>query len=280
MVGTQIGNRIGVCSWSLRAEGVQELVERVRATELAGLQIALNPLVEGGWQVDPTLEALDRAGITLLSGMMAMRGEDYSSLEAIERTGGLRPSEYWPANRACAAECARLARAMGLGRVSFHAGFLPREPDHPERPVLIERLREVAGLFEEQGVQALLETGQESAETLLGVLEEIEGPSIGVNFDPANMILYDKGEPTAALRRLAPWVRQIHVKDARRTRVPGTWGEEVPVGTGDVDWGSFFALLRAEGLGCDLVIEREAGADRLGDIRRARDLILSHLQTD
>jgi sugar phosphate isomerase/epimerase len=169
---------------------------------------------------------------------------------------------------------------MGLERVSFHAGFLPRELDHPERAVLIERLREVTGLFEEQGVQALLETGQESAETLLGVLEEIDRPSLGVNFDPANMILYDKGEPTAALRLLAPWIRQIHVKDARRTSVPGTWGEEVTAGTGEVDWKRFFAILREEGLPCDLVIEREAGADRLGDIRRARDLILGHLHTD
>ena len=50
---------------------------------------------------------------------------------------------------------------------------------------------------------------------------------MGVNFDPANMILYDKGDPIAALRVVGPWIRSLHIKDARRTKVPGTWGEEV-----------------------------------------------------
>ena len=56
---------------------------------------------------------------------------------------------------------------------------------------------------------------------------ELNHPNIGVNFDPANMILYDKGDPVKALHVLAPWMRQVHIKDAKRTKIPGTWGEEV-----------------------------------------------------
>ena len=114
------------------------------------------------------------------------------------------------------------------------------------------------------------ETGQETAETLAAFLRQLNAPRVGVNFDPANMILYDKGDPIAALRTLGPWLKQCHIKDARRTRVPGTWGEEVAVGTGEVDWPAFVAQLTALGFTGDLCIEREAGEQRIEDIRAAR----------
>jgi len=96
---------------------------------------------------------------------------------------------------------------------------------------------------------------------------------VGVNFDPANMILYDKGDPIEALRTLGPWIRQVHIKDATRTKIPGTWGEEVVAGTGEVDWPAFFAALDQVGFKGDFCIEREAGNQRVADIRAARELI-------
>jgi L-ribulose-5-phosphate 3-epimerase len=96
---------------------------------------------------------------------------------------------------------------------------------------------------------------------------------VGVNFDPANIILYDNGDPIQALRVLGPWVRQVHLKDANRTRVPGTWGEEVVLGTGQVDWPAFFRLLDELGFEGHLCIEREAGNQRMEDIRAAREFI-------
>ena len=93
---------------------------------------------------------------------------------------------------------------------------------------------------------------------------------MGVNFDPANLILYDKGQPLDALRTLAPWLKQCHIKDAKRTRTPGTWGEEVPVGTGEVDWPAFFQQLQQLQFTGFCCIEREAGSQRVADIRTAR----------
>ena len=265
---------IGVCSWSLRASGPAELAERVRACGLAAVQLALDPLRTGAWDEAGTRRALEQAGIEVLSGMMGMRGEDYSSLASIRATGGVRPDRHWAANLAAARENARLARRLGLRLVSFHAGFLPHDPSDPERAVLIDRLRAVAEAFGAEGVEVALETGQEDAETLAGVLAELG--AVGVNFDPANMLLYGMGDPVQALARLAPWVRQIHVKDARRSAAPGEWGTEVPVGQGEVDWQAFFAVLRERGLAVDLVIERESGDDRTGDVRAARALVARH----
>jgi len=271
-----VSPRLGICSWSLQPASAQELVERVALAGLEAVQLALDPLRSGDWPVDETVWTLETAGIALLSGMMGTKGEDYSTLETIKRTGGVRPDEHWEENRAAASANAELARRLGLDLITFHAGFLPEERASEERKVLIARLREIVDRFADEGVRAAFETGQESGPTLLAFLEELDRPAAGVNFDPANMILYDQGEPLEALDLLHAWVRQIHVKDARRTKTPGTWGEEVPVGDGDVDWRAFFALVREHGLDCDLLIEREAGGRRVADILHAKQVVLSH----
>jgi sugar phosphate isomerase/epimerase len=118
-----------------------------------------------------------------------------------------------------------------------------------------------------------LETGQEAAPVLAELLESLARPNVTVNFDPANMLLYDKGDPVAALKLLGRWLGQVHIKDARRTRVTGTWGEEVPAGTGEVNWQEFLQTLNRSGFHGDLVIEREAGNQRVADIRTARDMV-------
>ncbi len=270
-------NRIGVCSWSLRPRSPSDLGRSVRACGLDAVQLALDPLRLGEWSVGETCEALEEAGVAILSGMMAMTGEDYTSLESIRRTGGVRANEHWESNRRAAREDARLARRLGLELVTFHAGFLPDDPRSRERAVLVERLREVVDCFADEGLRVGFETGQETAATLIGFLEELDRPSAGVNFDPANLLLYGMGDPVEALRLLAPHVRQMHVKDARRAKESGTWGEETPVGEGEVDWREFFRLIRDHPLESDLLIEREGGDERVRDVRRAHQLVRSHL---
>jgi sugar phosphate isomerase/epimerase len=135
------------------------------------------------------------------------------------------------------------------------------------------RLRTVADIFARKNIALGLETGQETAPALAAFLQELDRPNVGVNFDPANMILYDQGDPVAALRVLSPWLRQVHIKDARRTNMPGTWGTEVAAGSGEVEWPSLFAALRELNFGGNLVIEREAGEQRVADIITARELV-------
>jgi len=202
--------------------------------------------------------------------MLGAVGEDYSSLEAIRRTGGLVPDATWPENWQNFQAGAALAKRMGLTLVTFHAGFLPHQSAGTADDRLTGRVRQVAEVFADHGLALALETGQETAETLREFLAQLDRPNVGVNFDPANMILYDQGDPVAALKVLGPWLRQCHIKDARRTRQPGTWGEEVPVGTGEVDWAGFFQTLEALRFNGDLMIEREAGNQRETDIESAR----------
>jgi L-ribulose-5-phosphate 3-epimerase len=83
------------------------------------------------------------------------------------------------------------------------------------------------------------------------------------------MILYNKGEPIEAAKTLAPWIKHIHAKDALRTKVPGTWGQEVPWGTGQVGSTEFLKTLKEINFTGALAVEREAGDNRLNDIKIA-----------
>jgi len=268
-----VKHRLGVCSWSLQAERLPDLCALVREVGVPDVQLGLDPVVKGAWPLADVCLAFGDAGLAVRSGMMGTVGEDYTTLDTIRETGGVRPTKHWKANLDHAKGCADAAAELGLDLVSFHAGFLPHDAADPERAVLIERLQQIADAFAARGVRVAFETGQETAETLLGVLAEIERDNVGVNFDPANMLLYAMGDPVAALRTLSAHVFQVHVKDATRTKTPGTWGEEVTVGTGEVDWKAFFVVLDEAQLGCDLMIEREAGDQRVADMRAARALL-------
>ena len=156
----------------------------------------------------------------------------------------------------------------------MHAGFIPHDSSDPAREIVLDRLREVADLFTVRDVQLGLETGQETAETLLNALDALDHPGVGVNFDPANMILYGMGDPVEAIRRLAPRVIQVHAKDATPTATPGTWGSEVLLGTGSVDWAAFLPEVRAIVPPVDVIIEREAGETRREDVAGAHRFLI------
>ena len=270
---TSFKDRLAVCSWSLQPASPQQLIEHLRAIGLSRVQLALDPLRENPAVWGETAALFQQAGITIVSGMFGTVGEDYTSLESIHRTGGLVPDDTWDENWENAQATAALAHQLGLKLVTFHAGFLPHEESDPEFEKLQHRIRLVADVFAAKGIDLAFETGQEEADTLKLFLEKLGRVNVGVNFDPANMILYDKGNPIAALRTLASWVKQCHIKDANRTQTPGTWGEEVPSGTGQVDWKQFFAVLREIGFTGHCCIEREAGTQRVVDIITARKMV-------
>ncbi len=269
---------LAVCSWSLQPDSPAQLIERVSACDLTAIQLHLDPLRSGDWSEQDLVARLNSTGIRIASGMMTTQGEDYSTLETIRETGGLRPDATWQTNLEAAEQNAELARRLGISLVTLHAGFIPHDRDDPDYTSIVERIRTVSDVFAAHDIRLGLETGQETAASLLDALAAIDRDSVGVNFDPANMILYAMGDPVEALDRLAPHVMQIHVKDAIATDTPGRWGTEVPAGTGQVDWPAFFAVVRDHLPDIPLVIEREAGDRRVEDIRAAASLIEQHAE--
>ncbi|MDX2116807.1 MAG: sugar phosphate isomerase/epimerase family protein [Planctomycetota bacterium] len=274
--------RLGVCSWSLQAQSPADLALRIRNVGVSLVQIHLDPVREGGvWRADQTVGRLKDKGIRIASGMMSTKGEDYSTLESIAKTGGIRPDETWADNLRAAEGNAIMAARMGLPLVTFHAGFLPHEEGNAERIKMVERLRNLAEIFAARNVRVGLETGQESAATLLRVLNEVNATlparaQIGVNFDPANMILYGMGDPLEALRVLSGYILQVHMKDAVPTKTKGTWGEEMPAGKGAVPWKEFLAAVERYAPDVDVMIERESGDARVADAAAARAIVAEY----
>jgi L-ribulose-5-phosphate 3-epimerase len=273
MPAQSLARRLAVCSWSLHPTDPDDLAAKLEATGLRRVQLALDPLREAPDVWGRAHEMLRQKDITIVSGMFGCIGEDYSTLDSIRLTGGVAPDATWERNWINIQTTAALAQQLSLKLVTFHAGFLPHDEHDPQFGKILHRLAEVADIFARPRIGVGLETGQETAPLLVQLLQKLKRPNVGVNFDPANMLLYDKGNPLEALRLLGPWIRQVHIKDGVRTKMPGTWGEEVTVGTGEVDWPGFFATLDQVGFTGDCVIEREAGNERIQDIRKARELV-------
>ena len=262
---------LGVCSWSLQPSNPADLVSKIAHCGLSSTQLALDPLSSGDWKVDELVQVFDDQEISVCSGMMTTIGEDYTTLESIKVTGGLRPDEHWEENQSRSLANAEVAKNLGLTLVTLHAGFIP---DHAsaEYKTMTDRIKAIADIFESNGITLALETGQERAEDLLHMLDLPNMSEVGVNFDPANMILYGMGDPAEAIELLRDRIVQVHMKDAIQTKVPGTWGAEVSAGEGEVDWRHFFRVINDLPNAIDVVIEREAGDDRNNDIIKARSI--------
>jgi len=250
---------IGVCSWSLQVHSIPELERLMDHLALDVVQIACGDPHHAAWEEGDRLpEAARSAGFRMTGAMLGFPGEDYTTPQTIQKTGGFgnpatRPERLerfqWALDRTL---------ALGLTDLMLHAGFIP-EPRDPDRKPFLDTLAKVSDLAKSKGVTIAFETGQESADLLRLTLNELKCPNLKVNFDPANMLLYDKGDPLRAVEILGPDIRSVHVKDANRPTVSGNWGEEVPLGQGQVNIRQFVKILQKVGYRGTLCIEREVG---------------------
>jgi sugar phosphate isomerase/epimerase len=224
-------------------------------------------------------EVLRQYGVRVTVVFCLFEGEDYSDIPTVARTVGLVPAEFREERLGKAKEIADLASWLGAPAIGLHLGFIPDERNSPAYGTILAVTRELAEHCRKLGLALHLETGQETADQLLSILNQLGEPNVAVNFDPANMILYGKGDPVAAARRLAHHVRSIHCKDALWADAPGQeWGREVPIGEGDVHFPELLRVLLDSGYRAPLTIERETAGERLReDIGKAaaylRDLL-------
>jgi sugar phosphate isomerase/epimerase len=250
---------IGVCSWSLQVKSILELKGFVDRLGVSLVQIACGDPHHAAWdEGDAMPKVALAAGFKLGGAMLGFPGEDYTTPQTIQKTGGFGD----PATRPERLERLKWAldrtRALGLSDLMLHAGFIPEVGDAARKPFL-DTLAKASQLAAEKGVTLAFETGQETSALLRRTLDDLKGPNLKVNFDPANMLLYDKDDAIKAVELLGPDIRSVHVKDAIRTKVPGTWGEEVPLGKGQVNIRLFIQTLKKVGYRGPLFIEREVG---------------------
>lgn len=270
--------RIGVSSWSLKPSTARDLVDKLDKVQLKYVQLNLIPLIhqEEGWG-DDTFDLLTQAGVQIISGMLGPLGENHAALDTIQKAHGVIQELHWDENWANARKVAKLASSMKLTQVSAYPGFIPEEADDPNFDKLAGRLKQIADLFNDSGIDLVLETGQEAALNLRQFIEALAvrgTTNLKVSFNPANMVLCGrKNDPTMALMKLVAYTTQVHVKDAQLGVVAGTPGKEVAVGQGKLDWPAILQVLKNEDFQAALIIDRSAGDSPIADIKATAALL-------
>ncbi len=185
-------------------------------------------------------------------------------------TLGLVPQDY-RSQRVKELKChADFAKAVGSPNLVTHMGFLPENPYDPNYRPTVQAIRQVADHCRYLGIDFNFETGQETPVTLMRTIQDVGNPNLGVNFDPANIIMYGKGNPVDAIDIYGDRIRGIHVKDGNYPK--GDFhelGDETFVGDGTVNHPVFLPKLIRSGYKGDLYIEREiSGEQQITDIKK------------
>jgi len=262
---------VGVFSNSLHPKSPDELFARLKQFALKVIQLGL---IDPEWLkpavVDQVERQLKSSGIEVQASFFGFPGEDYSSIPRIRETGGLACD--FEARLAAVREVIKITRRLGIKAVGGHAGFVPEDPKDPQYAVMIKRIGQVADEMNAAGLRLLLETGQETPEGLLQVLKDLGRKNVGINFDPANILLYGVGEPIEAARKLGPHIASIHAKDATASGKKDVWGTEKLLGEGTVNYPKFLRALRKVGFAGPLIIECEIpGTDPIRNVTHAKD---------
>jgi sugar phosphate isomerase/epimerase len=272
---------IGVCSWSIDRHDV------VRSIESAGDQLDLRAVQIGFFteeavrKADPDaiVRAAILANVTLVGAFVAFEREEYALIERIAATGGYALDEEYPARLGVTRDVAKITAAVGCRSLALHVGTIPADARSPVYEKLMSRVREAADAVADFDMRLLAETGRESADVLLAFLESVDRPNLGVNFDPANFVIYGTDDPPRALVRLKGLIGHVHVKDARQSARPGTqFGQPAPVGSGDAGIPRVVSELRAQDYSGPLLIEcgrQQAGMD---GVRSAASYLRSVLE--
>ncbi|MHB1937722.1 MAG: sugar phosphate isomerase/epimerase family protein [Acidobacteriaceae bacterium] len=163
------------------------------------------------------------------------------------------------------------AMLLGIPRIQTHCGFIPENPKDPLYEEAVLAIREVAKHCAANGQDFLMETGQETPTTMSRAITDVDQPNLGVGLDTANLILYGKANPVDAAGIIGGHVKSIHAKDGKWPTDPMNLGEEVLIGTGDVDFEKVFAILRDFGYAGAVTIERETqGPRQIEDVKKEK----------
>lgn len=223
---------------------------------------------------DEVLQASAECGVRIAAFWCGWDGPKVWDLYDGPHTLGLVPTVYRYARMKTLMKGSDFARLLGVPYIITHVGFIPENPNDPLYPGLVGALRHVVEHCGANQQDFLFETGQETPVTLLRTMEDIGLPNLGVNLDPANLVLYGKGNPVDALDVFGRYVKGVHGKDGLYPTNGRSLGREVPVGEGKVDYNQLLTGLRKHGFDGLIAIEREiSGEKQIQDIRKAKQYL-------
>ena len=194
--------------------------------------------------------------------------------ESGPQTLGLVPEAYRTMRINEVLKGVEFASWLGVKNVATHVGFIPENPSTTEYRGILETVRYIVKYCGEKGMNFNFETGQETPTTLMRMITDIGMDNVGVNLDPANLVMYGKANPVDALDLFKGRINGVHVKDGNYPTDFYKLGCERVVGEGSVNYPVYLPKLINQGYTGDLYIEREiTGEQQMVDIKKTIDYI-------
>lgn len=222
-------------------------------------------------------EALRAEDFAVVTVFCSYTGESYADVPTVQQTVGFVPSSTRAEREQRTKDVSHFAAELGVKSIACHIGFVPEDPGHPDYVAVRDTVRRVCDHAAEHGQTFALETGQETADVLLEFIKAVDRPNLGVNFDPANLVMYGTGDPILAVEVLHEHLLSVHCKDGVwPPKMPaGALGTETPLGEGAVGMDKFVAKLKQLGYKGTLNVEHEIAdrEQRAADIRAGVELL-------
>jgi sugar phosphate isomerase/epimerase len=225
--------------------------------------------------IDPVRirKAAEDTGIEISSFFLVFEGQIYD-LQRGPGTMGLVPPDFRKSRLELSKRFSDIVLEMGVDSITSHIGFIPDDPNDPIYHGFIDVMRELAEYCEGNGQIFCFETGQELPSTLKRTIRDVGTGNLGVNLDPANLILYGMANPLDAVEIFGEYVRGMHAKDGLWPNRDEFLGLETPLGKGRVDFGLLMPMLKEKGFTGPVTIEREIhGPQQRVDILKAKELL-------
>ncbi|MFC1451882.1 sugar phosphate isomerase/epimerase family protein [Verrucomicrobiota bacterium] len=253
-------NEIGVIT-SLTAEG--RCLERVADFGLDLCQLSCwNPDLYSTERAKAVRRESEESGVRITSLWAGWPGPAVWDFVEGPLTLGLVPPEYRDIRIEALVKGADFAHSAGIPAIATHLGFIPENPGDPVFGEMVDAVRGIAERLKGMGMEFWFETGQETPVAMLRLIEEVGTGNLGVNLDPANLILYGKASPVDSLDVFGRHVRGVHAKDGLYPTDPMKLGAEVKVGEGRVRFPELVRRLRDEGFDGAYIIEREISGEQ------------------
>ncbi len=151
-------------------------------------------------------------------------------------------------------EALKTAYELGTTVVVNHIGRVPPEGENGSFDTMRQALADIGRSGQRLGATLAAETGTESGGELLRLIRALPEGALGVDLNPANLILHNQS-PRDAARALAEHVLHLHANDATRDLAQRR-NLEVPLGRGTADLPELLAILEEHHYRGYITIER------------------------
>ena len=248
--------------------------EKVASLGIPTCQVSLSADIAVS-NIDPSQlrKYADEAGVEISCVFMGFQGQVYNLKDGPETMGLVAP-KYRKERLKFAKEFSDFVKEMGIGYIGGHIGFIPDDEEDPVYKSFLCVMRDFLERCRKNNQIFCFETGQELPSTLKRTIVDLKMDNVGINLDPANLILYGKANPLDAVEIFGKYVKGMHAKDGIWPNREEFLGKEVPLGEGMVNFPLLLRRLKALGYERPVTIEREiSGQKQIEDIQKGIRLL-------